>query len=264
MLGGLIGLALATPSRGAPSFRLDRIAIVRFTPTPDGRMDIREGVLDVTENIAWRSALSAPRPDGIPAWALDRNLARVDTWLAYHALGGGEVVANFAVQEGGLRAVINERAYIAVAVSEAARILTGGLINISTRARVGAGGDTVIAGFVVEERPRTFLIRAVGPGLRQFGVAGPTPDPFLSIKRNGMTIHFNDNWWSGLDGSVNQRAALHVGAFPLESNSRDAAKVVILGPGSYTVEVQTASPEVPGGDILLEVYSVPEEIFDRN
>ena len=98
------------------------------------------------------------------AWALNRSLARVDTWQAYYALGGGEVVANFEVLEGGARTTINGDAYVAVAVSPNAQVLTGGLINISTRARVGPGGDAVIGGFVIESRPRAVLIRAVGPG----------------------------------------------------------------------------------------------------
>ncbi len=262
LLGCLVALLLTPASRGADSFRLDRVAIVRFTPTPDGRMNIAHGILDLTENITWRGTTSVPRIAGIPAWALDRNLARVDTWQVYYALGDGEVVANFAVEERGARVVIDGHAYIAVAVSPTARVFTGGLINISTRTRVAAGGDVVIAGFVVEERPRAVLIRAVGPGLRQFNVPGATPDPFLSVKRNGATLHFNDNWDTGLDAALIARATARVGAFPLAANSRDAARVVILGPGAYTVHVQTAAPDVAGGDVLIEVYGVPEDVFD--
>lgn len=264
ILGGLFGLMLASPSRGAESFRLDRIAITRFTPASDGRMDIQQGILDVTGNVRWRSSQSVPAIAGIPTWALGRDLVRVDHWLAYYALGSGEGVSNFEIQAGGVRVVINDQAYLAVGLSESARVFTGGLINISTRARVAAGGDVVIGGFVVEDRPRVVLVRAIGPGLNQFNVAGPTPDPYLSVKRDGMTIHFNDNWGSGADFRLIQRAAARVGAFPLEASSRDAAKVVILGPGAYTVEVRTASPDVPGGQVLLEVYSVPEDVFDQN
>ncbi len=35
LLGGLIAVLLATPSKAAEPFRLDQLAIVRFTPTED-------------------------------------------------------------------------------------------------------------------------------------------------------------------------------------------------------------------------------------
>ena len=45
----------------------------------------------------------------------------------------------------------------------------------------------------------------------------------------------------------------YVGAFPLLEDSKDAATVVRLGPGSYTVIAATDSDD-PGGEALLEVY----------
>jgi hypothetical protein len=38
---------------------------------------------------------------------------------------------------------------------------------------------------------------------------------------------------------------------------------VILEPGAYTVHVSAAAMSA-GGQVLLEVYSVPEDVFDGN
>lgn len=54
LLGGLIALLLATPARSAETFRLDRLAIVRFTPTPDDRLLLQHGALNIFDDVQWR------------------------------------------------------------------------------------------------------------------------------------------------------------------------------------------------------------------
>jgi hypothetical protein len=262
-LGAILGLIAAAPAHAAESFRLERVAVTRFTPTPDGRMNMAEGVLDTTEQVTWRTVQSVPKPGDIPGWALDQYLARVDSWLEYLALGGSEVVANFEAAPRAAAVTINGKQYVTVKVKESARVFTGSLINISTMGRLAGGTDTLISGFVIEDRPRAVLIRAVGPGLGQFDVPGFAPDPFLSIKRNSTTIYFNDDWDDSWEAFLIRGASSRVGAFPLQANSRDAVRLVILEPGAYTVHV-SAAPMTPGGQVLLEVYSVPEEVFDGN
>lgn len=131
---------------------------------------------------------------------------------------------------------------------------SAGLVNLSVRARVGAGEATPTVGFVVSgNRAKHLLIRAVGPTLGTFGLSGVLADPHLALSRNGVAIAANDNWGGGAD--------LHstfgrVGAFDLvDDNSRDAALLVTLEPGSYSV----TATGVGGGTglALIEIYDVP-------
>lgn len=62
----------------------------------------------------------------------------------------------------------------------------------------------------------------------------------------------NDNWGGGssLAAAFNQ-----VGAFPLAADSRDAALLVTLEPGNYTVQVAGVGGTT--GVALIEVYEMP-------
>lgn len=262
LLGGLIALLIAAPARSAEAFRLDRIPIVQATAAPNNQLQLRSGVLNVSGEISWRITQTVARPANTPEWALNRSLVKVSTWLAFHALGG-LALADFEVQAGGVHANIGEETYFIVAPREGALIATGKLINISTRTKLIAG-DVVAAGFVIEDRPRAVLVRAVGPSLRRFGVTSAHPDPWLKIKRGTDTIVGNDDWSNQVLPKVIEQITARVGAFPLDIAAFDAACVVILEPGAYTVHVGTDRIDAPSGDVLIEVYSVPEEGFDTN
>jgi hypothetical protein len=88
LLGGVIALLVAAPARSAEVFRLDRIPIVRFTAAAENQLVRRTGVLNISGDVAWRITQTIPRPANTLAWALDRNLVNVTTWLAFHSLGG--------------------------------------------------------------------------------------------------------------------------------------------------------------------------------
>lgn len=260
-LGGLIALLLATPARSAETFRLDRIAIARFTPTPDDRLLLQHGVLNIFDDVQWRGTQNIARSPSVPEWALNRILVNVQAWVAFHNLGG-EATANFEVRAGGIRIPIGDQVFMAVGVAPNARNSTGRVINISTRTRLDSTGDVVIAGFVIEDRPRTVLVRAVGPSLARFGVASPHPDPWLAIKRGNQTIGGNDDWSNQQNVELVEKATARVGAFPLNTGSFDAAKLMILPPGAYTVHVSTDLINIRDRDVLIEIYSVPEDVFD--
>lgn len=260
LLGGLIALLFVTPARSAEAFRLDRLAIVRFSPTPDGRLLRQEGVLDLAGDIAWRGTQNIARPANAQEWALNRTLVLVDAWLAFHRLGGN-ATANFEIRGGSVHVPFGDEVFMAVGVSPFARTSNGNLVNISTRARL-RDGETVIAGFVVEDRPRTVLVRAVGPSLARFGVSNAHPDPWLAVKRGNQTIAGNDDWSNQPNSDRIVAAAAHVGAFPLDTAAFDGAVLVILPPGAYTVQVASDLVNVRSRDVLIEVYSVPEDIFD--
>lgn len=127
------------------------------------------------------------------------------------------------------------------------------LVNLSCRARVGTGGDILIAGFVLRgSEPRRMLIRAVGPTLAQLGVTGVLATPRLELinQATGATVATNDKW----DPALTEAFAA-VGAFALQPNSLDAALVINLPPGSYTAQVSGVNNAV--GVALVEVYELP-------
>lgn len=122
------------------------------------------------------------------------------------------------------------------------------LINLSARNHVGRGGDVLIAGFTISGTlPKTVLIRGIGPTLKTFGVAQTLADPKLDVYSAGRLIAENDTWAESLQSSF-----ASVGAFALSPGSKDAALLVTLAPGSYTVQLSGADGGV--GEGMIEVY----------
>jgi len=130
------------------------------------------------------------------------------------------------------------------------------LANISTRGSVGREAEVLIPGFVVGgDRPQKLLIRAVGPSLGAFGVEGFLEDPQLVVLAFDETVRAeNDNWGDSDAASEIASIGAYVGAFPLEDQSADAAVVIDLEPGSYTVQVSGVADGT--GIALVEVYTV--------
>jgi hypothetical protein len=121
----------------------------------------------------------------------------------------------------------------------------------------------MIPGFVVSnEAPKTLLVRVVGPTLATFGVAGTMGNPKLELYRlNPATgrndlVATQDNWGSATDAAYTAQVAGQVGAFALPAGSLDAALVVTVAPGSYTV-VGSSSDGIATGVVLVEIYVVP-------
>ncbi len=128
-------------------------------------------------------------------------------------------------------------------------------VNLSTRLRLGSGDRLAIPGLVVGgDTRRTFLIRAVGPGLSALGVDGILADPRIALVNRGEVLASNDDWGSPDGGSAIALAAREVGAFGLSAGSRDAALLVTLDPGIYTVVSSAASGSE--GIVLVEIYEV--------
>jgi hypothetical protein len=127
------------------------------------------------------------------------------------------------------------------------------LINVSVLKRINAG-EVLTAGFAISgPTMKQVLIRAVGPTLggSPFNITGVMADPKLELFSGQTTINSNDNW-SGITPSAVFES---VGAFALSSNSRDAALVVTLRPGTYTAQVTGVNGTA--GLALVEVYEVP-------
>ncbi len=130
---------------------------------------------------------------------------------------------------------------------------TSRLINVAARSVVGAGGDRLIAGFVIAgSAPKTVLVRAIGPSLAGFGVAGALADPKLELYSGTEKLYGNDDWTGAASLAV---TAARVGAFMLSASSKDALLVVTLEPGAYTAQVSGVGDAT--GVALVEVYEVP-------
>ncbi|MDP3070224.1 MAG: immunoglobulin domain-containing protein [Opitutaceae bacterium] len=128
------------------------------------------------------------------------------------------------------------------------------LLNVSTSGFVGTGDQALVPGFVIGgTAPKTLLIRAVGPGLAQFGVPGTLADPQLSVQPLGhnFAVVTNDNW--GGDPAL-AAAFVQAGAFALAPASRDAAVVLRLPPGGYSVVVSGVGATT--GTALVEIYDL--------
>ncbi|HEY5550995.1 MAG TPA: hypothetical protein VIK52_03850, partial [Opitutaceae bacterium] len=132
------------------------------------------------------------------------------------------------------------------------------LVNVSTRGFCGTGDQVLIPGFVIVGGPKRLLLRAVGPGIAAapVNVPGAMPDPDLRVIPLGrsFTVAANDNWGDGGQTTALQTVFAQAGAFALAPNSLDAALVVRLPPGGYTVIVSGADADT--GVVLVEVYDL--------
>lgn len=128
------------------------------------------------------------------------------------------------------------------------------LLNISSRSRTGGTGDSLIAGFVLGGgASRRLLLRVIGPGLGAFGVEGVLPAARLELYRSGQLVA-SANDWDEVQAKAAESAvvASQVGAFALKPGSRDAALLVELLPGAYTMVA--ASQTSGAGIALVEAY----------
>jgi hypothetical protein len=125
--------------------------------------------------------------------------------------------------------------------------------NLSCRAQVDTDANIMVAGIVVSGSGQCrLLIRAVGPGLDQFNVPGTLADPKLEVFSGSSVILANDNWDADDVPLATQASA---GAFPIPAGSRDAAVIVSLTRGPYTVHVSGVGNTT--GVALVEVYELP-------
>jgi hypothetical protein len=135
------------------------------------------------------------------------------------------------------------------------------LTNVSNRVTLRPS-DTAVTGFVIEgTESRLVLIRAVGPGLAQFGVKAVSANPALGLySAAGTDLIASGQDWGSVTG-YDARAMAWVfgiaGAFPLLSGSNDNAYFGILKPGAYTVQTSDPSTPATGASALTEVYILP-------
>ncbi len=157
----------------------------------------------------------------------------------------------------GLRFVFARQAWVPTVGLDPGYGQIGKMINVSTRGYVGAGEKVLIGGLVVEGiLPKRLLIRAAGPSLGGLGVNGPLANPrFRVVDKDNVTVAENDDWGNNPDTAALNAATTTSGAFPFADGSHDAAMIVNLDPGQYTIVVESAD----GGEgvALVEAYELP-------
>lgn len=121
----------------------------------------------------------------------------------------------------------------------------GSLYAISTRAKVGTGGDILIAGIIVTgDSPVQVVIRAVGPSLPE-GVGSRLADPMLRLFNGPTLVAENDDWGSGTCATITEQAR--------PKNVKESCIVASLEPNKpWTAQVSGINNGTGVG--LVEVY----------
>jgi hypothetical protein len=127
------------------------------------------------------------------------------------------------------------------------------LANISTRMRVEAGDNVLIAGFIIQGGGnKRILVRGIGPSLANFGIADPLQDPTFELDASGGTlIASNDNWRE----NTNAAEIVTSGLAPV--NPSESALLLSLAPGTYTAVLRGKAGSTGIG--LVEVYDLDAE-----
>jgi hypothetical protein len=135
----------------------------------------------------------------------------------------------------------------------------GILNNISTRLQVGTGENVLFAGFTIQGTgSKKVIIRAAGPSLTQFGVAGALGNPQLELHDSSNTIATNDNWQTTQIGGVitaDQSAEIQSSGFA-PADPAESAIIATLPPGAYTAIVQGVGGGTGVG--IVEVYDLSQ------
>ena len=229
----------------------------------------------------------APNPAGYPVTPLERATAggflvtgQVPGTLATHtgsdvplsAMGVGTGMFNgvmdntdvfFKVMQiatSGATAVDadgREMKALANASSTSQRTAAERLSNVSSRGLIGMGAEALVNGFVLTgTRPRWLLLRGVGPSLALQGMANALRDPAIVVRDSGgVNLATNDNWETNDNVLGLREATTLVGAFTLAAGSKDAALLIELPPGTYTVQLIGIDGGTGVG--LLEIYELP-------
>jgi cyclophilin family peptidyl-prolyl cis-trans isomerase len=141
----------------------------------------------------------------------------------------------------------------------------GYLTNLSTRSVTSVEPPFVwtTPGFVTRGSGTIdILVRAVGPGLDAFDVAGFLPDPEISLQMLAepkTVIKANDDWEVNDNLTELKAAALQAGAFELGEGSKDSAVFTPIPSDAYTANILSVDG-VTTGVVLGEIYQVGDPV----
>lgn len=80
-------------------------------------------------------------------------------------------------------------------------------------------------------------------------------DPQITLFSGTTSLASNDNWSTAANAAAIATAAASAGAFAIDSGTRDAAMLIEVGAGSYTVAVSGVGNTM--GTALVEFYVLP-------
>ena len=130
--------------------------------------------------------------------------------------------------------------------------------NVSTRSFVQTGSNVMIGGFIVQgSGPKRVIIRAIGPGLTQYGVPNVMADPILELHDGtGALIATNNDWQTTIIGGIITGSQVtdiqNSGHAPTAAS--ESAIIANLQPGNYTAILSGVSGTT--GVALVEVYDL--------
>jgi sugar lactone lactonase YvrE len=166
-------------------------------------------------------------------------------------------IGSFGTGNVGTYTVTVTNSYGSTSAIFAASVSLARLVNLSTRAFVGAGAaNTLTPGFVISgSGTKSMLIRGDGPALTGFNVPNALPTPALSLyDHNANVIGSNIGWGTTAGGTALLQAAFtQTGAFNFATGSADSAILQSLSAGtSYTAAVSGVNNAT--GVALAELY----------
>jgi len=228
-----------------PSLSQFGVAGVLAQPT----LSVYNGSTLIAANSGWGTSAS---PEQISATAAQVGAFAFTAGSADCALIVNLTAGSYTVQISGLNNSTG------VALAEVYEVSSTGtrLVNISTRAMVGTGGNILIPGFVISgQGTEELLVRADGPSLTQFSVSGVLAQTTLGIYNGATLIASNTGWGTSASAVQIAAVAAQVGAFAFSTDSGDSAQIVNLAAGGYTIQISGVSNTT--GVALAEVYEVP-------
>ncbi|MGZ4985631.1 MAG: peptidylprolyl isomerase [Chthoniobacterales bacterium] len=125
------------------------------------------------------------------------------------------------------------------------------LLNFSSRGRVGsADSDAMFGGVIIGGNQSVRLVvRARGPSLTNFGIAGVLADPTLEVRdANGTLLDSNDDWQSNPNAAEIQNDHLQ------PDDPKEPAVIITLAPAAYTAIVHGKGGTT--GVATVEAYQV--------
>ena len=206
---------------------------------------------DWEDDSALVSSLNAHRPDLLPSSGFESALILRDL-----EAGAYSVVLS-AVSPGGES--VSGVALIDAYEWNVEGISSSNVINLSSTGFAAPMGLERIPSFIIEGEAGSkvdVVIRALGPGLTDaFGLTGVISDPQFNLV-NAVTGDFTefplaDDWGN----QTNSNEISNTGYAP--PNAKDAAMLVSLPPGAYSVIGQaTTNSNIKSGTISVEVFDV--------
>ena len=135
-------------------------------------------------------------------------------------------------------------------------ILESEISGVSARGQVGKAGKGLTVGFRITDSAKTVIVRGLGPNLASAGVRDFLVSVRLTLLRTDqdttVEVASNDNW--GGDPALSA-AFKSVGLVPLQPGSEDAALLLKLEPGVYTLQLSGVNGATGTG--MIELYALP-------